>query len=114
VQKILETYGMTASTIRLEKVLHLKTGVSYLEHHNMLATGEFLMQEEFKKYKIIEVAAEESYAANSLWVNDTVIMPSGCPQTLKAIESAGYKTLIVNVSEFRKLDGGVSCLSLRF
>ncbi len=114
VQKILEKYGMTASTIRIEKVLHLKTGVSYLDHHHMLATGEFLSQEKFKKYKIIEVAAEENYAANSLWINGTVIMPSGYPNTRTAVETAGYETLTVNMSEFRKLDGGVSCLSLRF
>ncbi len=114
VQDILKKYGMTASTITLENVLHLKTGVSYLEDNLILATGEFLVQEEFKKYKIIEVVAEESYAANSLWVNGTVIMPSGCPKTKTAIEFAGYDTLTVNVSEFRKLDGGISCLSLRF
>jgi dimethylargininase len=114
VQEILNKNGMTASTITLEKVLHLKTGVSYLEDSVILATGEFLAREEFKTNKIIEVAAEETYAANSLWVNGTVIMPAGCPQTKTAIESAGYETLTVNVSEFRKLDGGISCLSLRF
>ena len=70
--------------------------------------------EEFKDFKLIRVDEDESYAANSIWVNDCVIMPSGYPKTQKAIEQAGYKILEVNASEFRKIDGGVSCLSLRF
>ena len=56
----------------------------------------------------------ESYAANSLWLNDRVLVPSGFPLTRAAIEKAGGATVPVDVSEFRKLDGGLSCLSLRF
>jgi dimethylargininase len=112
--KILEKYGLKGSMISLDKVLHLKTGVSYLENNTLLATGEFLDKKEFKDFKIIPVDDHESYAANSIWVNDCVIMPSGYHNTQKAIENAGLKVLVVNTSEFRKIDGGVSCLSLRF
>ncbi|MCI5808396.1 MAG: N(G),N(G)-dimethylarginine dimethylaminohydrolase, partial [Oscillospiraceae bacterium] len=38
----------------------------------------------------------------------------GYPQTQKAIESLGYEVLVVDTSEYRKIDGGLSCLSLRF
>ena len=58
--------------------------------------------------------AAESYAANSLWINGRVLVPAGFPLTRAAIEKAGYETVPVDVSEFRKLDGGLSCLSLRF
>jgi len=112
--KILEKYSLTGSMVTLDKVLHLKTGVSYLENNTLLATGEFLDKKEFKDFNIISVDEDESYAANSIWINDSVIIPSGYQKTQKAIESAGYKTLLVNTSEFRKIDGGVSCLSLRF
>jgi dimethylargininase len=112
--KILEKYGMTGSLVPLAKVLHLKTGISYLENNTFLAAGEFVNKAEFKDFKIIPVEDEESYAANSIWVNDCVIMPAGYPKTQKVIEQAGYKILAVNTSEFRKIDGGVSCLSLRF
>lgn len=112
--KILARYGYTGSTIHLESVLHLKTGISYLENNNLLASGEFLGKPELKNFNIIEVPHEESYASNSLWVNNTVIVPEGYPQTLDRIQKAGYRTIIVDTSEFRKLDGGLSCLSLRF
>ena len=105
---------MTGSTVTLEKVLHLKSGVSYLENNNLLVTGEFVTNPEFQKFNLIIVDQEENYAANSLWINGNVLVPQGFPKTKKKIEQLGYNTIEVDVSEFRKLDGGLSCLSLRF
>jgi len=110
----LEKYGMSGSAVKLEKVLHLKTGVAYLELNNLLACGEFLTKEEFQKFNILEIDEAESYAANCIWVNGTVLMPMGYPKARATIEGAGYSVKEVDVSEFRKLDGGLSCLSLRF
>ncbi len=110
----LEKYGLSGSVVRLEKMLHLKTGVAYLENNNLLACGEFLTKEEFQRFNILEVDEDESYAANCIWVNDVVLVPKGYPKTKRTIEKAGYAVREVDVSEFRKLDGGLSCLSLRF
>ncbi len=112
--RILEKYGMSGTMVKLEEMLHLKTGVSYLEQNNLLATGEFLDHETFQKFNILAVDEAEAYAANCIWVNETVLVPAGFPKTKSKIEAAGYKTIAVDVSEFRKLDGGLSCLSLRF
>ncbi len=65
-------------------------------------------------YSNIEVDPDEAYAANSLWINGTVLVPARFPKTREKIEQAGYKTITLEVSEFQKLDGGLSCLSLRF
>lgn len=112
--EILAKYGMTCSEVPLYEVLHLKTGVNYLEDNNMLVSGEFVDKPDFEKYNRVEIPEEEAYAANCIWVNDTVIVPEGYPAVLKAVQDLGYKTLIVDTSEYRKLDGGLSCLSLRF
>lgn len=111
---ILKKYNLTSSTIALESVLHLKTGISYLEENNLLAFGEFLTKPELKNFNILEVDENESYAANAVWINDKVLVPSGYLKTKEMIENAGYNTIEVDVSEYRKLDGGLSCLSLRF
>ena len=94
--------------------LHLKDFAIYLENNNMLVSGEFVTKPEFEKYNRVEIPEEEAYAANCIWVNDTVIVPAGYPAVLKAVQGMGYKTLTVDTSEYRKLDGGLSCLSLRF
>lgn len=112
--EILAKYDMTCSEVPLEKVLHLKTGVNYLENNNMLVSGEFIEKPDFAKYNKTVIPEEEAYAANCIWVNDTVIVPEGYPAVLKAVKDMGYKTIVVDTSEYRKLDGGLSCLSLRF
>ena len=110
---ILEHYGMTASVVEIADMLHLKSGVSYLENGKLLATKHFPELAEFRKMNILPVPEHESYAANSLWINGSVLVPEGYPETLENISKAGYETIILDVSEFRKLDGGMSCLSLR-
>ncbi len=112
--KILNKHGMQGITIPLKRMLHLKSGVSYLENNNLLVAGEFVNKKEFRKFNRILVKPDELYAANSVWINDKVLVPAGFPETRKRIEGAGYETITLDVSEFRKVDGGLSCLSLRF
>jgi dimethylargininase len=111
---ILKKYKLSGATVPLKKVLHLKTGVSYLENNIMLVSGEFVRAAQFDKFHKILVDEPELYAANSLWVNNRVLVPQHHPQTKEKISAAGFSVIDVDVSEFQKLDGGLSCLSLRF
>jgi dimethylargininase len=111
---ILESYQMTGSVVKLKDVLHLKSGVSYLENNNLAAAGEFISKPEFQKFNILKIEKDESYAANCVWIDGTVLVAKGFPKTKKTIEESGYNIIEIDVSEFQKLDGGLSCLSLRF
>ena len=110
----LEKYGMTGSVVEMKEMLHLKTGLAYLEDNILLVAGEFIECDEFRDFTCIEIPEDEGYAANCIRVNDYVLVPEGFPKTLKNIQDAGLKTMVVDTSEYRKLDGGLSCLSLRF
>ena len=111
---LLNNYDKTGSVVKLEKVLHLKTGLAYLGKNNLVACGEFLIKNEFRNFNILKIDESESYAANCIWVNNKVIMLLGYPNSRSLIKQAGYDIIEVEVSEFKKLDGGLSCLSLRF
>jgi dimethylargininase len=111
---ILQKYGYSNSIIRLKSMLHLKTGVSYLGNNDLLVAGEMISIEEFTNFNRIEVPQEESYSANCISANDNILLASGFPETRGKISSAGYSIIELNMSEFRKIDGGLSCLSLRF
>ena len=78
---ILNKYGYTGSTVELNDVLHLKTGLSYLENNMLAICGEFKNDPVFSAYEHIEISDKESYAANCIWVNDNVIIPFGYPAT---------------------------------
>jgi dimethylargininase len=112
--KILQKFGMDGTKIPLKSFLHLKTGVSCLEGGNLLVSGELVNHPAFNSFNKIIVNDTEQYAANSLWINGKVLLPKGFPETKARIENAGYETIEIDVSEFQKLDGGLSCLSLRF
>jgi len=112
--RILNRVGYSGSTIRLGELLHLKTGVSYLEGGLVLASGALALHPDLQRFRILPVPAAEAYAANCLWFNGTVLVPAGFPGVRRLIEEAGLPVQILDTSEFRKVDGGLSCLSLRF
>ena len=112
--EILDPHGMRGSTISLDNLLHLKSAVAYLEDNRLVVTGELCGRAEFSMYSQIPIDDAECYAANCVWINGTVLVASGYPKAQRGIEAQGLKTIALDMSEFRKLDGGLSCLSLRF
>jgi dimethylargininase len=111
---ILQAHGLSGTTVAMGSILHLKTGLSYLENNSLIIASGFKQDAQFKSFDQIAIHDDESYAANAIWVNDKVIVASGFPKSQAAIEQAGHETIALNMSEFQKLDGGLSCLSLRF
>jgi dimethylargininase len=111
---ILRRYNLEGSTVPLRNMLHLKSGLSYLQNGYLVTAGEFVDHPRFQKFKKIDVETAESYAANCLWLNGTVLVARGYPHTLRAIKKAGFPVIELEMSEFQKIDGGLSCLSLRF
>ena len=92
--EILAKYGMTCSEVTLEKVLHLKTGVNYIENNNMLVSGEFVTKPEFEKYNKILIPEGEEYAANCIWMNGNVIVPEGYPGVAKLVKRMHYVSFV--------------------
>ena len=101
-------------SLGMQGVLHLKSAFNYLGEYRLLLDPRLVEQYHFKGYQELVVPLEEAYAANSLRINDLLLVPDGFPQTLELVQQAGFNTLLLDVSEYRKMDGGLSCLSLRW
>ena len=110
----LEAHGYSGSAIPISEGLHLKSSVSYLENNHLVVSGELGDKVEFAGFKQIEIEATERYAANCVWINDRVLVAAGYPHSKQLVQAQGFTVIELDVSEFRKLDGGLSCLSLRF
>ena len=95
------------------EILHFKTDCSLLGPYEILSTKRLQSSGCFDGYSVINVADGEEAAANAIRVNDYVIMPAGLPRTRAILEEYGYKVKVINNTECAKLDGGMSCLSLR-
>jgi dimethylargininase len=113
----LAALGYTFSTIDVRgmtSILHLKSGISYVGDNTMVAMDEMADDPRFQSYEVIRVSRDESYAANCVRVNERLLMAAGFPRVAAALASKGFDCVELEMSEFRKMDGGLSCLSLRF
>jgi dimethylargininase len=118
----LAAHGYTSSAVdvrSMTSILHLKSGTSYIGpgqsgEPTLVVMEEMATRPEFANYDLLTVSEEESYGANCVRVNDRVLVAKGYPKLASELERRGYRPLPLEMSEFRKMDGGLSCLSLRF
>lgn len=111
---ILQRYDLTGTTVPVAEFLHLKTGVTCIANDTLLATGKCAERPEFSGYTVLAVSPEDAGAANCLRINDRILMPAHFPAVRKILTDLGEEVIEVDISEFAKLDGGLTCLSLRF
>jgi dimethylargininase len=109
--------GFTVTAVPVAGCLHLKTGVTFIGNNTLVATGEFAARPELAEFSIIPVADEWAYGANFIAVNDRLLMSADCDPVREAVIAAGFSAasiIEIPMSEFRKVDGGLTCLSLRY
>jgi dimethylargininase len=102
--------GYNTSEVTVDAGLHLKTGVTDLGDGRLIATAALAAR--FPSSEVVTVPGEEAYAANCLRVRDRLLIPEGCPRVRRDLGELGYEVVGVEMSEFRKMDGGLTCLSL--
>lgn len=113
----LTSLGHQSSVIdvrNLSGILHLKSGIAYVGENTLVLWEALADLPAFREYKRIVVSSEEHYAANCVRINDRVLVAAGFPQIRTELAKRGFQALTLEMSEFEKMDGGLSCLSLRF
>jgi dimethylargininase len=114
---LLASFGYTASFVDirgLSRILHLKSALAYLGDNRLVVAQPLANRAEFRGYDLVGVDVGEEYAANCLRVNNRVLVAGGYPLFERRLQERGYETIALDMSEFQKMDGGLSCLSLRF
>ena len=111
---LLEDAGHSSETIPVAVGLHLKSGVNFVGNDTLLVIKALADYPAFSKYEKILLDAGEEYASNTLWVNGTLLMPTGFPITHARLSHLGMNIIELDVSEVQKMDGGLTCMSLRF
>lgn len=116
-QHLLARYGCTAACIDIRSVagiLHLKSGLAYLGENRLAVIEALADHPALAAYHKVLVPSGEEYAANCVLVNDFVLFPAGYPLLASRLRELGMRLVELEMSEFAKMDGGLSCLSLRF
>ena len=107
-------HGYSSAILPVGAGLHLKSSANPVREDTLLVTQEFAERDEFSAFKKILIDPDEAYASNTLWANQSLITPAGFPKTREKLSSLGLKIIELDVSEAQKMDGGLTCMSLRF
>lgn len=111
---ILSGFGYSYSLIPVTTALHLKSIVNYVGNNHFLASKGLSTSPAFSKFHVIEVSDAELYAANCLHINGRWIVPKGFGGVKSQLLKLNYNIIELDMTEFEKMDGGLTCLSLRF
>ena len=111
---IVEKHGYTWTPVPVAAGLHFKSSVNYVGKNTLLVTEDFKDRPELSDHDLMVLEPDEAYAGNTFLINGTLITPSGYPKTKARLESLGLDIVELDTSETRKMDGGLTCLSLRF
>ena len=106
--------AFTVTPVPLDGVLHLKSACTLVGRGHLLIRRGHFDEGVLRDYNLIDVPEDEAYAANCLGLGRLVLVSAGFPQTKRAVEAAGFEALEMETSEFRKLQGSLTCLSKIF
>lgn len=110
---LLQPHGYRTVPVPVTRGLHLKSSVNAIGDDALLVAERYRGRAEFAGFRQIAVEEAEEPACNTLLVNGTLLTPAGFPRTRRALEAIGVPVIELDVSEARKMDGGLTCMSLR-
>ena len=115
-QRTLQTIkpNLQVDCVPFSGVLHLKTGLTELAPGILLRDPKFKTNYSFGWCQCITLPEEEGYSAHVMPINDQIVIPKGFPTVQEIAKKYYSKVIELNMSEFQKMDGGLSCLSLRY
>jgi dimethylargininase len=125
-------YEVTA--VDVKQCLHLKSGCSYVGANSILVNREWVDATRLEGFELIDLPSSEPASANALLIEDViddakksliagatkdaakdvVVVPSAFPETISLLEARGFNVKAIDVSEFQKAEGGVTCKSIIF
>ncbi len=111
---ILREYGFDSEFVELAAGLHLKSSVNAIGDNRLLATPEFVGHPAFASFDQFVLPNHEAHGANCLRVNELVLVPANAPETADYLAAQGMEVVSLDVGEVQKMDGGLTCMSLRF
>ena len=113
--KILQSLDATVEICKTpDDILHFKSECSVIDDDTILVSNKMAQLNYLRSnYQLIELPLGEEGAANSLRINDKLLLPDGFEKA-EEILSKKYTIIKVKVDEIAKVDAGLSCMSLRY
>lgn len=108
---LLSPLGARVVGVPLTKVLHLKSAVTALPDGTVIGFEPFV--DDPQVYPAFQPVPEDAGAHVVVLDERTVLISSAAPRTIELLAARGLTVVTVDISEFEKLEGCVTCLSVR-
>jgi len=110
--EILWNFDYEVIPVEVTRCLHLKTAVTYLGDNTVVINQTWIDASPLRDFEWLEVECSEPFGANTLTIEDLTLVPKSCPRTQERIETAGFRAVAIGMSEFEKVEAGLTCCSL--
>jgi dimethylargininase len=95
-------------------IMHIKSHVTYLDRNTILVNPRYYDDPVLEPYSKIVLPNDESHSANTLTIGEVVIMSARHIKTSRLVKDAGFDVIQLDMNEFEKCDGALTCLSIFF
>jgi dimethylargininase len=110
--QLVSAYGYVVRPVTVSACLHLKSAVTRVGEDVILLNPGWVEPSAFPGLRKIEVHPSEPFAANALWIGDTVIYSTTFDETRRRLEQNGIDVHPVEADELEKAEGAVTCCSI--
>ena len=114
VAQLRDWLGVRVDIIDDPEIMHLKSYVTSLGGGRVVATKKYSGHPALDGLDVLVIPEGEEYAADTLTVGETILMPAGYPSSHQMVREAGYEVIPMEVEEIEKCDGALTCLSILF
>jgi dimethylargininase len=114
VTQLKDWLGVKVDLIKDKEIMHLKSYITSLGNDKVIVTKKYSNHPIFEGIERLVIPSGEEYAADTLTIGDTVLMPTGYPRSHEMVRKAGYKVILMKIGEIEKCDGALTCLSILF
>lgn len=95
-------------------IMHIKSHVTYIDENLVVCNPKYQNHPVLEPFTKILLPPEESHSANTLTIEGVVILSSRHNRTAQLVREAGHDVIQLEMSEFEKCDGALTCLSIMF
>ena len=105
-------YDYKVLPVPVRGCLHLKTACTALPDGRLFTNREWIDERALADFELIDVPTAEPWGANVLLARNRVLLSAAHARTAELLDRESFTIQTVELSEFAKAEGGVTCLSL--